>query len=72
MARLAIAIEDIHAAALIFGGFNATFSVSEFTEFLKSQASDLEAEDVDEALAELAGAGKLRQIGPGIYAKPSA
>lgn len=66
---LNISRDDILAAALVFGGFQATFTVHDFTAFIQSQAHGAEEEDVDEILSDLADEGELRCIGPGVYAK---
>ena len=67
---LGISKQDVLDAAILFAGTKNTFTAREFTEFLKVQAYGAEEEEVDELLAEFADKGELRQIGPGVYARP--
>lgn len=66
---LGISKEDLLDTALLFGGFKPTFTVHDFTAFLQTQAYGAQEEHVDELLSEFSDAGKLRRIGPGVYAK---
>lgn len=66
---LGISKEDILDTALLFGGFQPTFTVRDFTAFLQTQAHGAQEEQIDELLSEFAEAGQLRRVGPGVYAK---
>ena len=69
MRGLGIKRQDILDAAILFAGFHATFRAKDFAEFLTMQSENTDEEAVDEILGEFADTGKLRRIGPGVYAK---
>lgn len=66
-------LESIGCAAIVFAQTKATFTAREFAEFLQVGGIPLVDEAADEFLSDMADAGRLRQIGPGVYsAKASA
>lgn len=59
---------SIAVGAIVFAESKATFSARDFAEFLCMGGMPLDEESADEFLSGMVDAGKLRQIGPGIYA----
>lgn len=68
----AIVKRDITDAALIMAAARKTFTAAEFAEFLRIARHEFDAETVNDWLSEMAADGRLREIGPGVYARPVA
>jgi hypothetical protein len=60
--------ESISCAAIVFAQTKATFTAQDFAEFLLIGGIPVVEESADEFLSDLADQGRLRQIGPGVYA----
>lgn len=59
---------SIACGAIVFAQTRATFSARDFAEFLQVGGLPLVEETADEFLSDLVDQGRLRQIGPGVYA----
>lgn len=60
--------ESISCAAIVFAQTKATFTASDFAEFLNIGGIPIIEEAADEFLSDLADKDRLRQIGPGVFA----
>lgn len=64
----AICKHDICDAALVMAAARPTFSAHDFTEFLSAAGFKYEDDDVNDWLVELVERGRLREVGPAVYA----
>jgi hypothetical protein len=61
-------VASISLGASVFAQTKLTFSAHDFAQFLNMGGMPMDDETADEFLSDMVDAGKLRQIGPGVYA----
>lgn len=60
--------KSISVGAIVFAESQVTFTPRDFVGFLSMAGVPMEEETADEFLSDLVDEGRLRQIGPGVYA----